>query len=79
MYNQNLSIADALGITDLDYIIFLKENAVIFEFWKGALTHEQLCRIDLETRRIYIEELNKQIKDKNRRKQAEANAFKWRK
>jgi hypothetical protein len=79
VYNQNLSIADALSLTDLDYDIFLKENADIFRLWKGALSHEQLCKIDLNTRFKYIKEVNKQIKERNEANKSKPNTMTIRK
>ena len=65
-YNENLSLVDAIELTDLDYDKFLKENAVFFECWNGALNHEQLCRISIYVRYKYIDELNEFIKEKQK-------------
>ena len=52
----------AILLTDLDYDIFIKQNSFIFKAWKGGLTHDQLCRLDLETRFKYWECLEEQLR-----------------
>ena len=56
--------------------MFLEENAVIFECWKGALNHEQLCRLSVHERYKYIEQLNFFIEEK-RKKNRISDAEDW--
>ena len=46
---------------------------MFFEYWKGALTHTELCKMDIMTRYKYIEELNKFLREKQ--KQAQKNQY----
>lgn len=65
-YPVEIEWNQAIGIIDVDYDVFIRDNAFIFEHWKGALSHSELCKMDVMTRYKYIQHLNKFIKEKQK-------------
>lgn len=76
MYPEIYQMPDAIAITDLDYEEFIEENSRIFQAWKGALTHTELCRMDIYTRFKYITCLLQQIEERKKQTKEEEEKIK---
>lgn len=66
VYPEVYKLIDAIEWTDINYDEFIEMNAAFFEMWKGALSHSELCKMNILTRYKYFEQMQEYIEKRNK-------------